>query len=109
MEPKAAMSAKTRLKLCVLGVPFCSKKVSVSASRRKSSSSLRGVVRSEAMIGIASATFHYNAADLRRLPPLERDAILSAAAALAESEYRRNPERTAFEAFDEVAFSIGDP
>jgi hypothetical protein len=33
------------------------------------------------------------------MPPEERDAILEAAAALAEKEYRNNPELTAFEAF----------
>jgi hypothetical protein len=41
----------------------------------------------------------WTAAELRRLPPAERDAILEAAAALAEDEYRNNPELTAFEAF----------
>ena len=37
--------------------------------------------------------------EIRKLPPTERDAILDAAAALAEQEYRNNPELTAFEAF----------
>jgi len=41
----------------------------------------------------------WTAAELRQLPPAERDAILAAAAALAETEYRTNPELTAFEAF----------
>lgn len=41
----------------------------------------------------------WTATELRRLPPKERDAILEAAAALAEEEYRNNPELTAFEAF----------
>jgi hypothetical protein len=41
----------------------------------------------------------WTVAELRRLPPHERDAILEAAAALAEEEYRNNPELTAFEAF----------
>ena len=41
----------------------------------------------------------WTAAELRRLPAEERDAILEAAAALAEEEYRNNPELTAFEAF----------
>jgi hypothetical protein len=40
----------------------------------------------------------WTAAELRKLPPAERDAILEAAAALAEEEYRNNPELTAFEA-----------
>jgi acyl-CoA reductase-like NAD-dependent aldehyde dehydrogenase len=39
------------------------------------------------------------ARDLRRLPPAERDAILSSAAKNAEAEYRANCELTAFEAF----------
>jgi hypothetical protein len=41
----------------------------------------------------------WTAAELRKLPPSERDAIMEAAAALAEAEYRSNPELTAFEAF----------
>jgi hypothetical protein len=47
----------------------------------------------------ASTVKRWTAAELRRLPPAERDAILEAAAALAEEEYRNNPELTAFEAF----------
>jgi hypothetical protein len=39
------------------------------------------------------------AAELRKLPPEQRDAILQAAAALAEEEYRHNPELNAFDAF----------
>jgi hypothetical protein len=41
----------------------------------------------------------WTAAELRKLPPHEREAILQAAAALAEGEYRTDPELTAFEAF----------
>jgi acyl-CoA reductase-like NAD-dependent aldehyde dehydrogenase len=41
----------------------------------------------------------WTAAELRKLPPAERDTIMAAAAALAEAEYRNNPELTAFEAF----------
>lgn len=41
----------------------------------------------------------WTAAELRRLPPEQREAILSAAAALAEHDYRHDPELTAFEAF----------
>jgi acyl-CoA reductase-like NAD-dependent aldehyde dehydrogenase len=41
----------------------------------------------------------WTAAELRKLPPAERDTIMEAAAALAEEEYRNNPELTAFEAF----------
>ena len=41
----------------------------------------------------------WTAAELRKLPPHQRDAILEAAAAHAEAEYRNNPALTAFEAF----------
>jgi hypothetical protein len=37
--------------------------------------------------------------ELRRLTGAKRDRILRAAAALAEAEYRNNPELTAFDAF----------
>ena len=42
-----------------------------------------------------------SAAELRKLPPEERDAILAAQAALAEAEYRTNADLTDFEAFGE--------
>ena len=42
----------------------------------------------------------WTAAELRKLPLEQRDAIMEAAAALAEEDYRNNPELTAFEAFD---------
>lgn len=41
----------------------------------------------------------WTAAELRKLPPDARDAILAAAAELAEQDYRNDPELTAFEAF----------
>jgi hypothetical protein len=41
----------------------------------------------------------WTAAELRRLPPDQRDAILEAAAALAEHDYRNDPQLTAFEAY----------
>jgi hypothetical protein len=41
----------------------------------------------------------WTAGELRKLPPAERDAIMEAAATLAEQEYRNNRELTAFEAF----------
>jgi acyl-CoA reductase-like NAD-dependent aldehyde dehydrogenase len=47
----------------------------------------------------AAAKKRWTAAELRKLPPAERDAIMEAAAALLEDEYRNNPELTAFEAF----------
>jgi hypothetical protein len=43
----------------------------------------------------------WRAAGLRDLPPAERDAILEAAAALAEGDHRRDLQLTAFEAFGE--------
>jgi hypothetical protein len=43
----------------------------------------------------------WTAKELRVLPPAERDAILAAAAAAAEYDYRTDPELTAFDAFDE--------
>jgi hypothetical protein len=44
---------------------------------------------------------HWTAAELRRLPVEQRDAILAAASAAAAEEYRTNPALTAFEAFGE--------
>jgi hypothetical protein len=41
----------------------------------------------------------WSAAELRRLPAAQRDAILEAAAALAEEDYRKDPQLTAFGAF----------
>jgi hypothetical protein len=41
----------------------------------------------------------WTAAELRKLPPEQRDAILEAAAALAEEDYRNDPQLTAFEAY----------
>lgn len=43
----------------------------------------------------------WTATELRKLPPEQRDAILEAAAALAEEDYCTNPQLTAFEAFGE--------
>lgn len=43
----------------------------------------------------------WNASELRRLSPTERDAILAEAAASAEHEYRTNSQLTDFEAFAE--------
>jgi hypothetical protein len=42
---------------------------------------------------------YWTAAELRRLPPGQRDAILETAAAQAEAEYRNNPDLTVFEAY----------
>jgi acyl-CoA reductase-like NAD-dependent aldehyde dehydrogenase len=41
------------------------------------------------------------AAELRRLPPEQRDAILAAAAEAAAEDYRNDAALTAFEAFGE--------
>ncbi len=43
----------------------------------------------------------WTASELRKLTPTERDAILKAAAILAEPYYRTDKELTAFEAFGE--------
>jgi len=43
----------------------------------------------------------WTAAELRRLPAVERDAILAGAADLAAEEYRNDAALTAFEAFGE--------
>jgi alkylhydroperoxidase family enzyme len=48
---------------------------------------------------IANSGKTWTAAELRKLPAAERDAILLAAAALAEKEYCNNQELTGFEAF----------
>jgi hypothetical protein len=44
-------------------------------------------------------TRRWTAAELRKLPPEQRDAILEEAAARAEEDYRSDPALTAFEAF----------
>jgi hypothetical protein len=44
---------------------------------------------------------NWTAAELRKLPAEQRDAILAAAAALAEALYRNDPELTDCEAFGE--------
>jgi hypothetical protein len=41
----------------------------------------------------------WTARELRGLPPEQRDSIMKSAARLAEDDYRRDPELTAFEAF----------
>jgi hypothetical protein len=43
----------------------------------------------------------WTAAELRKLPAEQRDAILEAAATLAEKIYRQDPSLTDFEAFGE--------
>jgi len=47
-------------------------------------------------------------AELRALAPAERDAILEAQAALVESDYRNDPELTAFEAFGPKDLYVDD-
>ncbi len=51
----------------------------------------------------------WTARELRKLPASERDAIMTAAAQLAESDYRNNPELTAFEAFGGKTFMAKAP
>ena len=46
-------------------------------------------------------THIWSAAELRHLPPSQRDAILASAAAAAEPDYRNDPALTDFDAFAE--------
>lgn len=48
---------------------------------------------------LVTPSHHWTATELRKLPPEQRAAIMEAAAALAEKEYRTNTKLTAFEAF----------
>lgn len=50
---------------------------------------------------VPSVGKRWTAAELRKLPPEQRDAILAEQAALMEEEYRTNRELTAFDAFGE--------
>jgi hypothetical protein len=52
-----------------------------------------------AMTDSATTKKRWSAAELRKMSAVERDAILEAAAAVAEPEYRDNPELTGFEAY----------
>ena len=45
------------------------------------------------------ALAHYTPGELRRMPRDERQAVLAAAAALAEEDYRDDKELTGFDAF----------
>ena len=48
-------------------------------------------------------------AELRRMPREQRQAILAAAAALAEEDYRTDKELTGFEAFSEEELNDDEP
>jgi acyl-CoA reductase-like NAD-dependent aldehyde dehydrogenase len=48
---------------------------------------------------LVSLTQRLTAVELRKLPAERRDAIMEAAAALAEDEYHANAELSAFDAF----------
>ena len=48
---------------------------------------------------IPQAGKRWKASELRKLPPEQRDAILEAAAILAEDDYRNDRDLTAFEAY----------
>jgi hypothetical protein len=52
---------------------------------------------------------HWTARELLRLPREERDVILAEQAALAEEEYRTNPELTGFEAFGDKDLFVDHP
>ena len=62
---------------------------------------MQTVMESTTVNTLDLATHKWTATELRRLPAAERDAILSAAAALAENEYRHDKALTDFEAFGE--------
>ena len=51
----------------------------------------------------------WTASELRKLPREQRDAIMEAAAALAEDDYRNDTELTAFEAFGEDDLHVDRP
>ncbi len=51
--------------------------------------------------GTPRATCRLTAAELRRMPRAERQAVLAGAAALAEEDYRNDKELTGFAAFTE--------
>jgi hypothetical protein len=46
-----------------------------------------------------TAKRHWRPSEIRKLPPDERDALMRAAAAQAEQDYRDDRELTSFEAF----------
>ena len=50
---------------------------------------------------VSGALAHYTPSELRRMPREERQAVLSAAAALAEEDYRNDKQLTGFDAFSE--------
>jgi hypothetical protein len=52
---------------------------------------------------------NWTAAELPKLPANQRDAILAAAAALAEEIYRNDPQLTDFEAFGQEDLYMGAP
>ena len=52
-------------------------------------------------VSSVNSPHRWTAAELRRLPAVDRDAILAAAAEVAADEYRDDPALTAFEAFGE--------
>jgi len=57
--------------------------------------------RVEIRVEAPVATDHHTPSELRRMPREQRQAILSAAAELAEEDYRTDKELTGFEAFSE--------
>jgi len=52
-------------------------------------------------INLPTSDRTWKASELRRLSPAERDDTLATAAALAERDYRSQPQLTVFEAFGE--------
>lgn len=51
--------------------------------------------------GVAKAATRWSATELRRLPRDQRQAILAAAAEIAEQDYRDDKDLTGFDAFSE--------
>jgi hypothetical protein len=56
---------------------------------------------SSTSVSSVNSLHRWTAAELRRLPVVERDAILAAAAESATKEYQADPALTDFEAFEE--------
>src|SRR5438309_8538102 len=55
-----------------------------------------------------SAGAHFTPSELRRMPREQRQAVLAAAAAMAEQDYRDDKELTGFDAFSEEVLEDDD-
>jgi hypothetical protein len=63
----------------------------------------------QAVPGTAAPDRPWTAAELRKLPPDERDAILARQAAALEDDYRNDPTLTDFEAFGDEDLYVDGP